>query len=414
MNNIASKNRIEEIPSRTKTKIIYDRLRPQYEMAQAKVSRTIRKLLIEQDINASVRIRIKTFDSYFNKVLRYYNEGRKEKLIISDLIGIRIICSFLGDLLQVKKILLQNFKVIEVEEKSSQFSFKEFGYDSIHLQIGLPKDLISTIIPYSDLACEVQLRTKLQDAWAEVEHEIIYKSEHSPLNAQLRRKLASLNASLTLSDIIFQEIREQQRDRMQRDKKRRESIRDKIDSIEGIQYIQELPDFVKEETDAFPKADIDNGTLDQLLGKALDAHSRQDYDEALILYNKILEANHDDKINSVISNHRGMVYFVLSNYEKAITDFTRAVQTNPNNFRAYNNRGLAYRMLKIYDRAIEDFERSIEVHPMQTDAYYGRAQVYFELENYPNALQDCNNALNIEPEFKPALRFKQLIRARLF
>ena len=414
MNNIASQNRIDEIPSRTKTKAVYDRLRPQYEMAQAKVSRNIRKLLIDQEINATVRIRIKTFDSYFNKVLRFYNEGRREDLIISDLIGIRIICSFLGDLFAVKQILLKNFKVTEVEEKSSQFSFKEFGYDSIHLQIRLPKELISTSIPYSNPTCEVQLRTKLQDAWAEVEHEIIYKSESSPLNAQLRRKLASLNASLTLSDIIFQEIREQQRDRVQRDKKRRESIRDKIESIEGIQYVQELPDLEEEKAELSSPSNIANGSLDSLLVKALDAHSQQNYDEALTMYNKILEMNQDNKINSVISNHRGMVFFVLSDYEKAIADFTFSVQTNPNNFRAYNNRGLAYRMLKRYDRAVEDFERSIEIHPMQTDAYYGRAQVFFELVNYPNALQDCNKALNIEPEFKPALRFKQLIKARLF
>ncbi len=238
----AHNNHIDEIPSRTKTKAIYDRCRPQYEMAQAKVSRKIRKLLIDHGINALVRIRIKTFDSYFNKVLRFYNEGRRDNLVINDLIGIRIICSFLGDLDAVKQILVQNFKVLEVEAKSSQFSFKEFGYDAIHVQILLPNGLITTRIPYADLSCEVQLRTKLQDAWAEVEHEIIYKTDKSPLNAQLKRKLASLNASLTLSDIIFQEIREQQQDRMQRAKKLRQSIQDKIEEIEDIQYVQEIPE----------------------------------------------------------------------------------------------------------------------------------------------------------------------------
>jgi len=413
MNNLAPKDRIEDIPSRAQTKTVYDRLRPQYERAQAKVSRKIRKLLIENEINATIRIRIKTFDSYFNKVLRFFNEGRRDDLVISDLIGIRIICSFLGDVLAVKQILLENFEVTEVEEKSSQFSFKEFGYDSIHLQIQLTDDLIKDAIPYSESACEVQLRTKLQDAWAEVEHEIIYKSERSPLDAALRRKLASLNASLTLSDIIFQEIREQQRERMERDKKRRESLYEKAESIEDIQYFQEIPD-VMPESPEYRKQNDSESTLDSLLFKALDAHSKQDYDRALELYSKILSQSENDKISSVISNHRGMVYFVLSDYEKAIADFTRAVQTNPNNFRAYNNRGLAYRMMKIYDRAIEDFERSIEIHPMQTDAYYGRAQVYFELENFPNALGDCNKALNIDPNFKPAARFKQLIRAKLF
>ena len=383
-------------------------------MAQAKISRKIRKLLIGHDINAAVRIRIKTFDSYFNKVLRFYNKGRGKDLVINDLIGIRIICSFLGDLYAIKQILLQNFKVTDIEEKSSQFSFKEFGYDSIHLQLLLPQGLITNEIPYSSPVCEVQLRTKLQDAWAEVEHEIIYKKDSSPLNAQLRRKLASLNASLTLSDIIFQEIRDQQRERLKRDQIRRKSLQDKIESIEGIQYVHEVPDFPDEKPTPSVHTKVADGAIDKLLFDALDAHSRQDYKEALRLYSIILEASHDDKVKSVISNHRGMVYFVLSSYELAIKDFTHAIQTNPQNFRAYNNRGLAYRMLKRYDRAIEDFECSLEIHPMQTDAYHGRAQVYFELENYPNALQDCNKALNIEPDFKPAARFKQVIKARLF
>ena len=411
---MASHNIIDEIPSRANTKAIYSRCRPQYEMAQAKVSRKIRKLLIEHDINAAVRIRVKTFDSYFNKVLRFYNKGRGNNLVINDLIGIRIICSFLGDLDIVKQILLEKFKVMDIEEKSSQFTFKEFGYDSIHLQLLLPEGLIVTEIPYSSPTCEVQLRTKLQDAWAEVEHEIICKKDSSPLNAQLRRKLASLNASLTLSDIIFQEIRDQQRERLKRDQIRRKSLQDKIESIEGIQYVNEIPDFSDEKPHASTPTDVANGAIDKLLFDALDAHSRQEYNNALRLYSKILKLSHDDKVKSVISNHRGMVYFVLSSYEEAITDFTHAIQTNPANFRAYNNRGLAYRMLKRFDRALEDFECSIEIHPMQTDAYYGRSQVFFELENYPNALQDCNKALNIEPDFKPATRFKQIIKARLF
>ncbi len=60
--------------------------------------------------------------------------------------------------------------------------------------------------------CEIQLRTILQDAWAEVEHELVYKSDISLPNQSIRRKLASLNATLTLSDLIFQEIRDYQKE----------------------------------------------------------------------------------------------------------------------------------------------------------------------------------------------------------
>ena len=392
--------------------MLYERYRPQYEMAQGKVSRKIRKLLAQHGLNVSTRIRFKTFDSYFNKILRFFNEDR-QPLVIYDLIGIRIVASFLGDLDIIKDILVKNFDVTEIDTKGSKHSFREFGYDSIHLLLRLPKDLVTHQIPFTDLTCEVQLRTKLQDAWAEVEHEMIYKSDYSLLNEQIKRKLASLNASLTLSDIIFQEIREYQRERQDRDERRRRTIQEKINDIENIHGLDDkhepvLLDEIEEEED------FNNGSLDKLLFKALDAHARQDYDQALSYYNHILAANPENKVCSIISNHRGMVYFVQSNYEKAIEDFTRAIQTNPNNFRAYNNRGLAYRMLKKYDRALEDFEHSIEIDTTQSETYFGRAQVFFEMEDYVQALKDCNKVLNLSPNAQSALRFRQVIQAKLF
>jgi putative GTP pyrophosphokinase len=204
---MTSKRRIDEIPSRAKTKRLYDRYRPQYERAQAIISRKIRRLLSDQGFNVITRFRFKTFDSYFNKVLKFYHEDR-QPLLIQDLIGVRVVASFLGDLDIIKDIICQNFDILEVDTKGSKHTFREFGYDSIHLQVKLPNDIVTHQIPYTDLVCEIQLRTKLQDAWAEVEHEVIYKSDSSLLNEQLKRKLASLNASLTLSDIIFQEIRD--------------------------------------------------------------------------------------------------------------------------------------------------------------------------------------------------------------
>ncbi len=404
--------RIDEIPSRAKTKRLYDRYRPQYELAQAKISRRIRRLLAEYGLNVVTRFRFKTFDSYFNKVLKFYHEGRNP-ILIQDIIGVRVIASFLGDLDVIKDILMQNFDILEVDTKGSKHTFREFGYDSIHLQVRLPEDIVSHKIPYTDLVCEIQLRTKLQDAWAEVEHEVIYKSDASLLNEQLKRKLASLNASLTLSDIIFQEIRDYQRERQERDDKRRRSLQEKVNAIENIHgYDKNVqPQTILE---AVAEEELTNGSLDKLLFKALDAHAKQDYDTALECYNRILKAKPDDNVYSIISNHRGMVYFVQSNYELAIEDFTHAIQTNPQNFRAYNNRGLSYRMLKMFDRALEDFDRSLEIDPTQAESYFGRAHVYFEMADFPQALEDCNKVLDLQPEQQSALRFRQVIQAKLF
>ena len=83
----------------------------------------------------------------------------------------------------------------------------------------------------NSLVCEIQIRTILQDAWAEVEHELVYKSEFSPFDLPLRRKLASTNASLSLADIIFQEIRDYQTKLQREVDERRASFYEQADII---------------------------------------------------------------------------------------------------------------------------------------------------------------------------------------
>jgi putative GTP pyrophosphokinase len=101
----------------------------------------------------------------------------------------------------IEKLVRSNFPVFEVERKGEEQSFREFGYRSVHLNLRLS----------SGNFCEIQIRTILQDAWAEVEHEIVYKGSFTPFDEPLKRKLAALNATLSLSDIIFQELRNYQR-----------------------------------------------------------------------------------------------------------------------------------------------------------------------------------------------------------
>ena len=80
------------------------------------------------------------------------------------------------------------------------------------------------------MVCEIQLCTILQDAWSEVEHELVYKTNFNPFDEPLKRKLAALNATLNLSDTLFQEIRDYQRLLQSELNKRRESFIEKLNN----------------------------------------------------------------------------------------------------------------------------------------------------------------------------------------
>ena len=186
--------------------------------------------------------RVKSFNSYYKKVLRLKpREISHEKSLIylTDMIGIRMICAFLEDINYGVEQIKKAFDIKEVEIKGEEQKVNEFGYESVHVLVKIPESCIPKLEgKYKNLkkisdefVCEIQVRTILQDAWAEVEHELIYKSEFSPFDSPLRRKLASINASLALADITFQEIRDYQKKLQRELDNRRNSFYSKADNL---------------------------------------------------------------------------------------------------------------------------------------------------------------------------------------
>ena len=188
------------------------------------------------------KARIKSFDSYYKKILRLKVPAPDDGSLIclTDMIGIRIICAFLEDIAVVLKQVQGLFDVREIEQKGPAQNFKAFEYESIHILVKIPDSCFPspsdfpTLPRLNDIVCEIQIRTILQDAWAEVEHELIYKSEFSPFDLPLRRKLASINASLTLADTIFQEIRDYQKKLQGEVNERRKLFYEKVDELDAI------------------------------------------------------------------------------------------------------------------------------------------------------------------------------------
>ncbi len=56
-------------------------------------------------------------------------------------------------------------------------------------------------------------------------------------------------------------------------------------------------------------------------------------------------------------------FFYKKVYPKALADYTKAIQLDPQYANAYNNRGLAHYHSKAYDKAIADFTRAIQLKP---------------------------------------------------
>ncbi len=352
--------------------------------------------------NPTFKTRIKSFDSYYKKILRQKPKetcsGNNSLVTLTDMIGIRIICPFVEDLAVVEKQVKETFEIKEIERKGAGQSFREFGYESVHILVAIPQGCFPSKkynldIP-ENLVCEIQIRTILQDAWAEVEHELIYKSEFNPFDKPLRRKLASINASLTLADIIFQEIRDYQKKLQNELGTRRNTFYEKAD-----EYSENLLGEPHNQNTELLQVDspFSKGSIDDLVLTALHEHNLGNFNKAIEIYTQIIntEPKLADVVLSVIFKHRGMAYFAQNLYKEALLDFKKSVECDPKCFRSIYYEGIVHSVQGNEKDAVECFTKSLAIDSFQSHVYYRRALSFFNLAEYAKSMEDINNAINL-------------------
>ena len=373
----------------------------------------------------TLKTRIKNFDSFYKKLLRLHPDAvvspdSDDIPVLTDTLGIRVICPFLEDLAIVEEQLKTMFNILEIEHKGADRTFSEFGYESIHFLVQIPDEIIKKqkTVP-KDLICEIQVRTILQDAWAEVEHELVYKSEFSPFDLPLRRKLASMNASLSLSDIIFQEIRDYQNKLNRELDCRRESFYEKADSISRNLISDFATDIASNpfQAPANRASPYVHSTIDDMILSAIHAHNEGDLETAISIYTQIIEAEPkpNNVVLCVIYKHRGMAKFAMNQFEDALEDFLSSCECDKSSFRSFYYAGIAYSVLENDEKAIEYFTKSVEVNEYQAHAYFRRALTYYHMQNYTKSMSDLRRAisLGLEDEETRGLHNKLLTKLGL-
>ena len=196
----------------------YAALQPELREATEQYVELVTSLLDDAGINyLTVGGRAKTVASFAAKAERT-DDGRPlytDPLHqITDQIGVRVITYVHSDVTAVADVLADQLRVLE-DRDMGQVTASEgrFGYASRHLLVELDDGRAATA---SDVlagrSAQVQVRTVLQHAWAEFEHDIRYKGvvpeEHAP---DLDRRFTLAAGLLELADSEFSAIRERLR-----------------------------------------------------------------------------------------------------------------------------------------------------------------------------------------------------------
>ena len=93
--------------------------------------------------------------------------------------------------------------------------------------------------------------------------------------------------------------------------------------------------------------------------------------------------------------------------EKALKDFNRAIDIDPNRADGYLGRANTLNTLGHFEKALIDYNRVIEMEPTLANAYVNRGIAHSQLGQFEKAIADYEKGLELDPKIDNAPSFFQ-------
>ncbi|MCL0008986.1 GTP pyrophosphokinase [Providencia rettgeri] len=185
-----------------------DEVLPNHKRLTESVVTIIQSLLKSKGVDyLSVTGRTKKRENALEKIERKKYDNPLIKM--TDLSGIRVIVYFESDIERVSKIIDEAFNIDKDNSlnQDQKLSVNQIGYRSVHFvcDIGKERETLSENKGLKDLKFEIQVRTVLQHAWAELAHDSNYKFTEK-LPPKIERTINLYAGMLELADKGFNEL----------------------------------------------------------------------------------------------------------------------------------------------------------------------------------------------------------------
>lgn len=195
----------------------YEKVYPQRVQAARKFESLLTNCLDAEGINyLSASARAKGLESFRQKSLRTSREDQARPRYtnplkdITDQVGARVITYLAETVERVCQIVEREFEVVEKTDKGSLTRAAGiFGYASKHylVRISEGRAALPEYVDLRDQVVEIQIRTAVQHAWAEFEHDVRYKFNiPEDRKSEFDRRFLLAAALIELADNEFSEI----------------------------------------------------------------------------------------------------------------------------------------------------------------------------------------------------------------
>lgn len=177
-----------------------------YQKLTKEVEDILKSIIRRNGLNVRILARTKDDTSLMKKL---YHKGFDYYPEMTDKSAARVICKFKQDVDIVIDLIRDTFEVVKEDNKIHHLDFKEQGYKSVHFDIILKEDSVDSQL-YEVLKgriAEVQVRTNCEDTWAEIYHDIGYKT-NSNINPEIKREFHCLAGLLEVADNCFSTLNE--------------------------------------------------------------------------------------------------------------------------------------------------------------------------------------------------------------
>lgn len=211
----------------------YPKRRDFFERVAAICREQCREVLLQNGIQHIVTSRAKQQDRLRDKLYSGWSEGKSypsEEFIfkdIGDLAGVRVALYFPGDRSEATSLLLDQFLPIkepkifsgsENRRGTEIYTYRFPGYVATHLRVRLrPESLGKGEGSYADAQIEIQIASLVMHAWAEVEHDLVYKPFRGELSATEYALLDQANGLAYATETSLEQLQIAMRRRLAHD-----------------------------------------------------------------------------------------------------------------------------------------------------------------------------------------------------